>query len=158
MTTPIPSEDATAIATAAAFYFEEAATLLHAIYLAEGGHDAFIRAIRCSKKDVHTIEKALAYGCKTVRSRIVAAQEFHVRVFEAVESGMLDPWTGEPAPRRLLFTEDFIEFLGARWAPVGADNDPGNLNANWVENVYQRYRALAMDAYRGRPAERSVPA
>ena len=31
--------------------------------------------------------------------------------------------------------KDFITFLGSRYAPVGADNDPHNLNANWVSNV-----------------------
>ena len=30
---------------------------------------------------------------------------------------------------------DFIEFLGAAYCPVGAKNDPKNLNKNWVPNV-----------------------
>ena len=30
---------------------------------------------------------------------------------------------------------DFIEFLGARYCPVGANNDPEGLNKNWVKNV-----------------------
>ena len=30
---------------------------------------------------------------------------------------------------------EFVEFLGGRWAPVGASNDPHNLNANWIPNV-----------------------
>lgn len=30
---------------------------------------------------------------------------------------------------------DFIEFLGSRYAPIGADNDPTGLNKNWVGNV-----------------------
>lgn len=30
---------------------------------------------------------------------------------------------------------DYIEFLGSRYAPVGASNDPTNLNVNWVKNV-----------------------
>ena len=29
----------------------------------------------------------------------------------------------------------FIEFLGARYCPVGADNDPNGLNQHWVGNV-----------------------
>ena len=29
----------------------------------------------------------------------------------------------------------FIDFLGSRYCPIGADNDPGNLNINWVGNV-----------------------
>lgn len=30
---------------------------------------------------------------------------------------------------------DYIEFLGSRYAPIGAENDPTNLNKNWVKNV-----------------------
>lgn len=30
---------------------------------------------------------------------------------------------------------DFIEFLGSRYCPVGAANDPKGLNKNWVKNV-----------------------
>lgn len=38
--------------------------------------------------------------------------------------------------------KDFIAFLGRRWAPVGAENDPKGLNRFWVDNVrhfYDRY-------------------
>jgi hypothetical protein len=28
-----------------------------------------------------------------------------------------------------------VEKFGARWAPVGAENDPTGLNKNWVNNV-----------------------
>lgn len=30
---------------------------------------------------------------------------------------------------------DFVEFLGSRYCPVGAENDPKGLNKNWVKNV-----------------------
>jgi hypothetical protein len=30
---------------------------------------------------------------------------------------------------------DFIVFLGSRYCPVGASNDPRGLNKNWVRNV-----------------------
>lgn len=30
---------------------------------------------------------------------------------------------------------DFISFLGSRYCPVGADNDPSGLNKHWVKNV-----------------------
>jgi hypothetical protein len=33
-----------------------------------------------------------------------------------------------------IFT-DYIEFLGSRYCPIGADNDPQGLNKNWVKNV-----------------------
>lgn len=31
--------------------------------------------------------------------------------------------------------EDFISYLGARYCPVGAKNDPKGLNKNWIKNV-----------------------
>ena len=31
--------------------------------------------------------------------------------------------------------EDFITFLGKRYAPQGVKNDPKNLNKNWIKNV-----------------------
>ena len=30
---------------------------------------------------------------------------------------------------------DFVEFLGRRYCPVGAKNDPTGLNKNWIKNV-----------------------
>lgn len=30
---------------------------------------------------------------------------------------------------------DFITYLGSRYAPIGAKNDPTGLNRNWVKNV-----------------------
>lgn len=44
---------------------------------------------------------------------------------------------------------DTIEAIGQRWAPVGATNDPSNLNANWPRNVGQFYREVS-----GMPAGR----
>lgn len=29
----------------------------------------------------------------------------------------------------------FLEFFASRWAPIGAENDPHNLNKNWLPNV-----------------------
>ena len=31
--------------------------------------------------------------------------------------------------------KDYIEFLGSRYCPIGAKNDPTNLNQYWVKNV-----------------------
>lgn len=39
--------------------------------------------------------------------------------------------------------KDFIAFLGKRYAPVGAENDPYGLNRFWVDNVrffYHRFK------------------
>lgn len=37
--------------------------------------------------------------------------------------------------RRDFVEGDFIAFLGNRYCPVGASNDPRGLNKNWVRNV-----------------------
>lgn len=31
--------------------------------------------------------------------------------------------------------EDFISFMSRRYCPIGAPDDPNNLNKNWVKNV-----------------------
>jgi hypothetical protein len=36
-------------------------------------------------------------------------------------------------------TEAFWSFMGARWAPLGAANDPTGLNRHWVSNVTRAY-------------------
>lgn len=38
--------------------------------------------------------------------------------------------------------EAFIAFMGARWAPVNATNDPEGLNKHWVKNVLFFYKKL----------------
>lgn len=35
---------------------------------------------------------------------------------------------------------DYIAFLGNRWCPVGAANDPLGLNKYWIPNVQQLYK------------------
>lgn len=36
----------------------------------------------------------------------------------------------------------YIRFLGARYCPVGADNDPHGLNKHWVGNVVSHYSTI----------------
>lgn len=38
---------------------------------------------------------------------------------------------------------DFISFLGKRYAPLGAENDPQGLNRFWVDNVRYFYKQYA---------------
>lgn len=38
--------------------------------------------------------------------------------------------------------DDYITFLGKRYCPVGASNDPQGLNANWIRNVKFWYNKL----------------
>ena len=34
---------------------------------------------------------------------------------------------------------EFVVFLGKRYCPVGADNDPNGLNKHWIKNVRKLY-------------------
>jgi len=36
-------------------------------------------------------------------------------------------------------SEAFTKFMGQRWAPVGAGNDPTDLNQHWPKNVWRVY-------------------
>ena len=37
-------------------------------------------------------------------------------------------------------SEAFTKFMAARWAPVGTENDPTNLNQHWPRNVWRVYK------------------
>ncbi len=47
---------------------------------------------------------------------------------------------GEWAPVNSDPELDYIVFLGRRWAPVGAKNDPLGLNRYWIPNVQRLYK------------------
>jgi hypothetical protein len=36
----------------------------------------------------------------------------------------------------------FVDFMQMRWAPIGAENDPDNLNVNWSPNVKSHLRKI----------------
>ena len=82
--------------------------LLQAVKNAEGN---LLRAVQCSLPTVQTLDKAEEVTC---RSAVHAAFDF-LRA-----QGLMGA---------------FIEAWGAKWAPIGATNDPHGLNANWVKNV-----------------------
>lgn len=125
------------------FYLDPFRLLLAAMVRAEGGEDAFLKAVRCSMPTCASYGEALARACKTIRNRVVAYQGFGLSPMLETHTHLgNDPWTGEDHPRRLVVSEKFIAFLGARWAPVGVMNDPDNLNANWVRNVVAIYHQL----------------
>lgn len=43
--------------------------------------------------------------------------------------------------------KDFLVFLAARYAPIGAANDPKGLNQNWLRNV-QKFYTKPLDNHR----------
>ena len=44
--------------------------------------------------------------------------------------------------------QDYIAFLGSRWCPVGAINDPLGLNKHWIPNVQQLYNLYKKEVIR----------
>ncbi len=139
------------IRDAVAFYLDPFAPLIEAMVRAEGGPEAFVRAVRCSFPGTADLPEALARAAKTIRGRVIAYQQFGIGpLLEMVRRAERDPWTGEEGPRRLRFTDRFIEFLGAHWAPLGVMNDPTGLNAHWIPNVCRIYAQLLAKGSDGR--------
>ena len=42
-----------------------------------------------------------------------------------------------PVDAQGVLSEAFTKFMGSRWAPVGTENDPTNLNVHWPRNVWR---------------------
>jgi len=129
----------TAVLAATSFYLDPFRILLLAMVAAEGGRDAFVRALQCSMPDVQTFEVALARACKTVRG--LAASYDRPLVTTLNREGK-DPWTDEGRPRCLVVTDDFIDRLADKWAPRGVANDPTDLNR---DRGRRRDRAVERD-------------
>lgn len=86
--------------------------LLQSINQAEGGDQAFVRAIHAGDPSVVSRAQALPEGARTI-------------VHYMSDWIFADP----------VRAEAFVRDLATHWAPVGVDNDPANLNANWPDNV-----------------------
>lgn len=92
------------------------AALLQAVVNAEGD---IIKAVRCSIPSIQTRPQALDV---LARSATHAMSDF-IRGDEHRQA-------------------DFVAMWAARWAPVGAANDPKHLNANWPKNVLAFWRSF----------------
>ena len=58
--------------------------------------------------------------------------------FDTVDPPVLDYEPGVGA----YYATAFIAYFGGVWAPMKAPNDPGGLNANWINNVTKIYMGL----------------
>ena len=96
------------------------ALLLQAVVAAEGD---IVRAVQWSIPSVWTRAEALEI---TARSAVHA---------------MCDWISSGGAARR----HEFIASWALRWAPIGAANDPTNLNANWPRNVEKLWTPTGVD-------------
>lgn len=83
------------------------AALIQAVVNAEGN---IVKAVQCSIPSVTTRQQAIEITCRSA-------------------AHAMSDWI------RAHAKQDFVAFWAARWAPVGASNDPTHLNANWPKNV-----------------------
>lgn len=119
--------------TIARFYLDPMTALLAAIVRTEGGEYAFFREAKRYIPTIDTEEQAHAECCRILRSRLVAAQNFDIPVFTCVPLPGADPYTGQGGASTLAFTEQFIQFLAARWRPRSEDDG----DDSWVRTVHQ---------------------
>lgn len=87
--------------------------LIQAVVKAEGN---ILKAVQCSIPSITTREEAIEVTCRSAAHALSA----YVSANDA---------------------EGFVAFWGAKWAPVGAKNDPNNLNRNWPLNVLRLWKA-----------------
>jgi hypothetical protein len=90
------------------------AALIQAVVNAEGN---ILKAVQCSIPSVTTREQALEVTCRSAAHALSA----YVAANDA---------------------EGFVAFWGAKWAPIGAKNDPHDLNRNWSLNVLRLWKRV----------------
>jgi len=83
--------------------------LIQAVVKAEGD---ILKAVRCSFPNTPDREKALDITCRSA----VHAMSDYIKDQRSQQ-------------------QSFVDFWAARWAPIGAANDPNNLNRHWAKNV-----------------------
>lgn len=71
-------------------------------------------------------------------------------VQESVDNNLMRWANGDyPAPWVKEKPKKFVDFMQKRWAPIGAENDPNNLNQNWAPNVrYYLKQKLGPELYK----------
>ena len=62
-------------------------------------------------------------------------------VFEDLDKG-IDFFISNLKTKYIDLGLDTIEEISVKYAPIGADNDPNNLNQYWVSGVYKYYKEL----------------
>jgi hypothetical protein len=77
----------------------------------------------------------LSLPAKTYEAQVdIAAKSFSnsEKRYRALGKDPIDAETGR-------YTEDFLRHFSARWAPIGALNDPANLNTHHAQNIIDAY-------------------
>ena len=89
--------------------------LADAIYKAEGG-----------SKTAHPYGIMTRYKVTTARQACINTCKTKYRAWEALG--------------RKGGVKGYLAYLGSKYAPIGAKNDPNGLNRNWVTNVSKLYK------------------
>lgn len=83
-----------------------------------------------------TYDEQLAACCATLR-RYLTEYNRNPFVVEPTAAGL----------KRIAYSPAFIAEAGRRYCPIGAGNDPGGLNHNWIPGVESFYRAFAQRGF-----------
>lgn len=102
-----------------------------AIRLQENGAEG--REYGVLSESAPTYDDQLRTTCVTVRNRILEYNKDNDDLFVLGDGGKVG---------RVEYSLFFIQQFGAKWAPLGARNDPNNLNKNWIPGVYKVYRTM----------------
>lgn len=97
-----------------------------AIRKAEGGRDG--REFGVLSVPAPDYNSQLRICCNTVKNFLAA---YDTNPFSVIMS--------KGAIKRLIYSGNFIASFARKWAPIGAENDPRNLNRNWFTNVTNWY-------------------
>src|SRR5208282_3293223 len=92
---------------------------------AESGHE--FGEFGVPTADAPDYQSQLATCCATVRDRMA---EYMGPPFLMMQG---------PKVKRLAYARAFISWFASKWAPVGANNDTGNINQFWPSNVMAAY-------------------
>lgn len=127
----LPSDEQHVI-LAMADAFGVPATLLAAIRLAENGREARAFGI-LSIPDCDTYGAQCRACAETIKNNLG-------RFTNATKAS---PWSADGT-----LSDAYLAFLQSRYAPMGAANDPGNLNSSWLTNVTRVYRTSGVEVLR----------
>ena len=108
--------------------------------------------VACAEQFQDAIEVNIRAECREMLAPIVSAIRYAENGSKGREYGILHPrvkptyrsqagWCAKTVQNnydrwiKAGRKGDFISFLGSRYCPIGADNDPNGLNAHWIHNV-----------------------
>src|SRR3990167_6463925 len=96
------------------------ALMLAAIRLAENGRAG--REFGVLSESANTYEQQARICALSIRNNCY-------RYVQKTEQWPIDSATGQ-------LSRSFVDFMAARWAPRGVENEPNDLNAHWPKNVW----------------------